>query len=58
MQVHELIDKILMSRQITRYNQQELMLAFMIKNDLGAEDRHLINTIFNDVGQGLVKVVD
>ncbi len=58
MQIHQLIEQILVSRKITRNNQQQLMRAFMTKDDLDEQDRDLIDKVFNSVRQGLVRVVE
>ena len=58
MQINQLIEQILLSRKITRNNQQQLMHAFMTKDDLDEQDRDLIDQVFNSVRQGLVRVVE
>ncbi|NER78161.1 MAG: hypothetical protein F6K42_01015 [Leptolyngbya sp. SIO1D8] len=51
------IDNIFAKRQITRRDQQELMLAFS-QGMLTSSDKALINRIYEALNKGFIKVVD
>lgn len=55
--VETTINKIFSTRQITRRDQQTLMLLFS-QGNLTAADKELINRVYEALSQGLLKVVD
>lgn len=55
--IEELVSQIMLSRRISRSDQQRLMLA-KSKNTLGEEEQALINRIFYGVRHGLLRIVE
>ena len=56
--IQELVEQIMVSRKITRINQQQLMSALLSKDGLDEQDRGLIDKVFNSVRIGSVRVVE
>lgn len=56
--VRQITEQILANRKITRTAQQKLMGALLSKEDISAEDRALIDCIFEQLHRGLLRVVD
>jgi len=56
--IEELVAQIMLSRKITRGDQQHLMSALLSKDLLGDQDRILIDRVFYGVRHGLLRVVD
>ncbi len=52
--VQDIVDRILSSRRITRYD-QHLLFAL---NSLNADEQSLINQVFDRLRRGFLKVVD
>lgn len=54
----QLVEQILVSRKISRIEQQRLMSILLSHDILSTDDNNLINQVFDAVRQGLVRVVD
>jgi len=53
-----LIDRIFMSRQITRDDQRQLMNLLLSKESLSDEEHNCINEVFDRLRRGLLHVVE
>lgn len=58
MPIQELVDQILVSRQISRTDQNRFMSALLSKNTLNKEDQLQINRVFDGLQTGQIRVVD
>jgi hypothetical protein len=58
MPIQELVDQILVSRQISRTDKNRFMSALLAKNTLNKEDQQQINRVFDGLQTGLIRVVD
>lgn len=56
--LEELVEQILLSRKITRLNQQQLMSALLSKDSLNERERNMIDRVFSGVRLGVLRVVD
>ena len=56
--IQELVDQILVSRQIRRTDQHRFMSALLSKNTLNKEDQQQINRVFDGLQTGQIRVVD
>ncbi|WP_190435142.1 hypothetical protein [Trichocoleus desertorum] len=58
MAIQELVDRILVSRRISRTDQNRFMSALLAKNSLSTEDQQQITRVFDGLQTGLIRVVD
>lgn len=58
MPIQELVDQILVSRQISRTDKNRFMSALLAKNTLNKEDQLQINRVFDGLQTGQIRVVD
>ncbi|MEP0871803.1 hypothetical protein NDA01_18475 [Trichocoleus desertorum AS-A10] len=58
MAIQELADRILVSRRISRTDQNRFMSALLAKNSLSTEDQQQITRVFDGLQTGLIRVVD
>lgn len=56
--IRQIIDQILLSRRITRLDQQRLMATALSRADLSQEEQAHINLIFDRLSRGLLHVVE
>ncbi|MBW4652820.1 MAG: hypothetical protein KME20_07310 [Kaiparowitsia implicata GSE-PSE-MK54-09C] len=56
--LHDVVDHIVASRQITRADQRRLMSAALAAGDFTLEDQQLVEQIFAGLRRGTFKVVD
>lgn len=56
--IEELVAQIMLSRKITRGDQQHLMSSLLSKDLLDEQERILIDRVFYGVRHGLLRVVD
>jgi hypothetical protein len=54
----ELINQILVSRRISRLEQQMLMSSLLSKDTIDGQEQNLIDQVFYGIRNGLVRVVD
>lgn len=56
--IEEFVSEILLSRQVTRMDEQLLMWAMLIKDSLDEGERTLINRVFYGIRHGLLRVIE
>ncbi len=56
--LHDVVDHIVASRQITRTDQRRLMSAALAAGDFTLDDQQLVEQIFAGLRRGAFKVVD
>lgn len=56
--VHAIADRIIVSRRISRTDQNILMSALLSSDTLTAEEQHLVQQIYKDLRMGLIRVTE